>query len=83
MPKESKKLLNEINILINKGMLIYCKWRDEKLNLMIHDCIQFEDKVLNIYSVNETFKISDKLKNFQIKFMQEEENNINAILDMI
>jgi len=83
LPKKSKKLLNEINILINKGMLIYCKWRDEKLNLMIHDCIQFEDKVLNIYSVNETFKISDKLKNFQIKFMQEEENNINSILDMI
>ena len=83
LPKKSKNLLNEINLLFEKGKLIKSNWENEKLNLIINDCIHFEEKLLNIYSVNETIKKYDKLKNFQIKFIQEEKNNINEILDMI
>ena len=75
--------MNEINILFEKGKLIESKWENEKLNLIINDCIQFEEKVLNIYSVNDTIKKYDKLKNFQIKFIQEEKNNVNEIFKMI
>jgi len=83
LPKELNKLLNKINLLLEKGKLIDSKWENEKLNLIINDFIQFEETMINFYSVNETIKKCDKLRNFQIEFIQEEKNNANIIMDMI
>ena len=64
LPKNLEKLLNKINILFEKGKNIESRWENEKLNLIIHDCIQFEEQKLNFYSVNEEIKKCNKLKNF-------------------
>ena len=59
LPEKSKKLLNEINILFEKGKLIESKWENEKLNLIINDCIQFEEKVFNFFFIESNIIDND------------------------
>ena len=81
--KESEKLPNKIKIYLEKGKIINEDWDNEnKLNLVINDCINIEK---NIKNINEIHNNINKFKNDEISiyFYPQEEKSINSFLENI
>jgi len=81
--KESEKLPNKTKILLEKGKTIENEWNNNKLNLLINDCINIENNIKEINNINEKIKNYNLSQNIQIKFYPEEENEINKFLEKI
>ena len=82
--KDSDKLENKIKLSLEKGKMIDKEWNNQnKLNILINDCINIENIVKNINIINENINKFNKLSNFNIKFVPEEENQINQTLEII
>ena len=54
--KESEKLPIKIKESLEKGKIIENKWNKNKLNSLINDCINIENNIKNINTINENIK---------------------------
>ena len=82
MIKEYEKLPNKIKISLEKGKIIEKEWNNDKICLMINDCINIEN------NINDINIIKTKIQNCNLKDKTEiefspEEKEINQILDTI
>ena len=56
---KSEKLPNEIKLSLEKGKLINNEWNNndsDKLNLLINNCINIENNIKSIKSINESIE---------------------------
>ena len=82
--KESEKISNKIEILMKKGKKINEEWNDEnKLSLIINNCINLENNIKNLNSIEEKINNYNKNNYSQIESYIEYEKNINLFLDNI
>ncbi len=66
--KESEKLPNKVKISLQKGQLIKKDWNDDdKLNLLINECIIIENNIQDINKINENMEKCNS-KNIKIYF---------------
>ena len=78
---ETLKLPNKIKISLEKGKLIDKEWNNNnKLNSLIYDCINIENNIKNINTINEKIK-KCKSTNSEIKFISG--NDDITILELI
>ena len=81
--KEFEKLPDRINILIEKGNKLDNEWEDEnKLNLIINNCINIENNIKDINAIYDNIKKCNVNKSKNIIY-PEEENEINSFLNDI
>ena len=81
--KESEKLPNKIKIYLEKGKIINEDWdKDNKLNLIINDCINIENNIKNINKIHNNI---NKFTNNEINiyFYPQEVKSINSFLESI
>ena len=72
---ETEKLPNKIKISLKKGKLIDKEWDNNKLNSLINDCINIENDIKTINTINE--KIEEcKSINSEIKFNSDNDETI-------
>ena len=81
--KDIEKLPNKIKISLEKGQIIDKEWNndDNKLNLIINDCITIENNINNINLINEKIKNYKNVNNLKINFYPENEIEINSFLE--
>ena len=79
--KESEKLPNKIKISLEKGKEIENNWNNNTLPLLINNCINIENNINNIKSLNENIGKINNLK-IDIKFHPQEEGT-NKFLNYI
>jgi len=78
--KEIEKLPNKIKLSLEKGIAIDKEWdNDNKLNIIINDCINIEN---NINLINNIIKKCNNIDNLDIKFCPDEESEINSFLEI-
>ena len=65
--KETEKLPNTIKISLEKGKLIEKEWDNNKLNSLINDCINIENDIKTINTINEKIKKFNSI-DIQLKF---------------
>ena len=79
--KESERLPNKIMIYFEKGNLINKDWDDEnKLNLLINDCINIEENIKNINEINNSIKKFNK-NEINICFNPTEEKHVDSFCE--
>ena len=54
--KQYEKLPNKVNVSLEKGKLIEKEWNEEKIISIINDCINIENSIQDINSINEKIK---------------------------
>ena len=80
--KESEKLPDKVKISLEKGKKIDKEWDNNKINLMINGCINIENHISDINSINTKFKNCNLNYKNDINFSINEEL-INLILKNI
>ena len=75
--KESEKYPNKVNNSLEKGKSIDKEWNNNKLILMINDCINIENNISDINKLNENIKkcYSNDKKEFEFSISEIEVNN--------
>ena len=83
--KKNENLPNEVKLSLEKGKLIDKKWDDKnnKLNSLINDCINIENNIKDINELNYNIKKSNPNEHTRIKFIPEEEDEINKFIETI
>ena len=84
--KTTEKLPYKVKSSIENGEIIKNKWEEEnKLNLMIYNCINIEKNINDIKLINDSIeKYKDSDKNLHIKYEEKNyENEINNLLQTI
>jgi hypothetical protein len=77
-------LPNKIKSSLEKGQIVYKEWNnDEKLNLIINDCITIENSINNINLINDKIKSYKNDNNLKINFYPDNEIEINLFLEKI
>ena len=79
--KECEKLPNKVKISLEKVKEI--DKEKNKLNAFINDCINIENNIKYINSLNEKINKCNNLDKIEIKFIPDEENEINKLLQSI
>ena len=81
--KDSEKIQNKIIISIEKGKKIDKEWNEpDKLYSFLNDCINIENNISYINTINEKINKFNNLDGYKLGFIQDE-NEINKILDVI
>ena len=81
--KQIEKFPDKIKTLIKKGKLIDNEWNDDnKLNIIIKDCIDIENNIKNINLLYDKIKQSNNI-NSNLKFYPEKEEEIDLFLEKI
>ena len=77
---KNENLPNKIKKNLEKGKLLEKEWNNNKLNVLINECISIENNIQNIKEINNTIEkcLSNKTK---VIFLPE--NNINDFLEKI
>ena len=78
---KTEKLPDKINFSIEKGKLIINQWKQNELNSLINDCLNIENSIKEIISINEYVKKYSSL-NLNIKFMPNKKDS-KEILEII
>ena len=79
-----EKLPNKIKISLEKGKIVDKEWNnDEKINLIINDCITIENNINNINLINDKIKSYKNDNNLKINFYPKNEIEINSFLQKI
>jgi len=82
--KDCEKLPNKIKISLENGKKMNEKWNEEnKLNLLINDCISIENNINEINLINVNITKCQNLSEIKINFYPEEENEIQKFLETI
>ena len=78
------KFPTKIKLSLENGKKIDNDWNDvNKLNLIINECINIEKNIKDLNIINEAIKKSNYNNIDKIKFMPEQENNINKFFETI
>ena len=78
--KKSDKLPNKIKISLERGKLIEGEWKDNnKLNILLNDCINIENNLKDINVINESINKYNKNDKRNIQFYAETDNLIKKI----
>ena len=81
--KESEKLPNKIKKSLEKGKLMDKEWNNNnKMNLLVNNCINIENNIKEINIINENIKKYNINKDTKFQFNPEEEE-INDFLEKI
>ena len=82
--KQNEKLPNKIKELLIKGKRIENEFKNNtnKISIYINECIGIENSINNIKLLNESIEKFNSQK-ISYKFIPEEENEINKIIDII
>ena len=78
---KSEKLPNEIKLSLEKGKLINNEWNNndsDKLNLLINDCINIENNIKSIKTINESIEKYNSSK-IIVDFINEENSIMKEI----
>jgi len=79
--KENEKLPNQIKILLENSKKNDQKWNNnEELNIEINECLQIEEKIIQIKKINSLIKPNST--NFNLKFSPDE-NKVNEFISTI
>jgi len=82
--KKVEKLPKRIKLSLENGKKINKEWNNEdKLNLLINDCINIEDCIKELNLINEAKNKYKKFKDIKFNFDLLEENEINKFLENI
>ena len=81
--KESEKLPNKIKLSLEKGKIIEKEYNDNKLNILINDCINIEKSIKGIKFIQANIKKCNKLINYKINFTPEEEEGMTNLINNI
>ena len=83
--KESEKMPNKIKLSLEKGKLIDINNNnDNKIRLLINECINIENNIKDINIINEKMKKSNEQINIKFKFNpEEEEETFNKFIQNI
>ena len=83
--KASEKLPNKVKLSLEQGKNIEKEWNEEiKLSSLINDCINIEKDINDINIINDKIKnINNYENNIEIKFLPNEENQINDFLSKL
>jgi len=75
--KESEKFPNKVSNSLEKGKSIDKEWNNNKLSLMINDCINIENNISDINKINENIKkcYSNDKKEIKCSISENEINN--------
>ena len=73
--KQYEKLPNKVNVLLEKGKLIEKEWNEEKIISIINDCINIENSIQDINSINEKIK-NWKKDGIKINYFFKEDNSL-------
>ena len=79
--KDGERLPNKIKESLERGKIIDKEWNNNKLNILINDCLNIENNIKEINLINENVN-KFKSKNIKIKF-KPEENEIDYHLKKI
>ena len=79
--KDGEKLPNKIKESLERGKIIDKEWNNNKLNILINDCLNIENNIKEINLINENVN-KCKSKNIKIKF-NPDENGIDYYLDKL
>ena len=79
--KKSEKLLKRIKESIEIGKIINKEWNNNKLNILINDCINIEKNIKDINIINENIKKYNSI-NLNLKFYPEN-NGLNNFIEEI
>ena len=80
MIKEGQKLPNKIKISLEKGKLLNNEWDDDKkLYLIINDCLNIEDNIKIIHTINSNIEKCKLNKDIKIEFIPNDEEVDNFI----
>ena len=78
--KKTDKLPKKIKSSLEKGKLIENEWKDDnKLNLLINDCINIENNLKNINIINENIEKCTQNNKINYQFYANIDNFINKI----
>ena len=78
--KKSDKLPNKIQLSLERGKLIEGEWKDNnKLNILLNDCINIENNLKDINVINESINKYNKNDKRNIQFYAETDNLIKKI----
>ena len=82
--KQNEKLPNQIKEFMEKGKIIEKEWKNKnnKLNILINECIDIENNINNIKIINENIEKYNS-QNVSFVFFPEEDNEINKIINKI
>ena len=79
--KESEKLPNKIKLSLEKGKLIDKEYKENQLNLLIHNCINIENNINDINTIKNSIKKYNSHINMKFEFSVEKElNEIEKII---
>ena len=81
--KESEKLPKKIKTSIEKGKSINNNWNNDKLNSSINDCVNIENNIEQINTINNNVKRCNLIVNLKINFYPNEDKEINESLEKI
>ena len=73
--KESEKLPNKVSLSLEKGKILTQNWKEENLNLLINECINIENNIKKIETINEKINYS-KLNDVKIIFSKYKESEL-------
>ena len=80
--RDMEKLPNKIKIALEKGKIIENDWNNDNLSLMLNNCINIENNIINIKLMNSKINKINKKDNNEIEFTIKE-NEINVFLNII
>ena len=81
--KESEKLPNKIKISLERGKNLDKEYKDDKLNLLINECINIENNITEIKNINNNINKYNELKKLNITFSPMKEEDMTNFLDNI
>ena len=81
--KKSEKLPNKIKKSLDIGREIDKVWNNDKINFLIHSCINIENNIKDINKINENIERFISMKNLEVKFSPPNEYKLNSILEAI
>jgi len=82
--KDIEKLPNKIKKSLEKGKIIDKEWNnDNRLNIIINDCINIENNINNINLINDKINSHKNDDSLIIKFYPGNENEIKSFLEKI
>ena len=76
--KEAEKIPNKIKENLEKGVLTLNEWKDNKLNYLIHNCIDIEKNMKEFNKVNDKIEKCKK-QNIKIYFNSNDREVIEKI----
>jgi len=81
--KESEKLPNIIKTSLERGKIKDDDWKDkDKLNSLINDCINIENNINDINTINKNIKRCNSIEDLNVQF-NPQESEINKFLETI